>query len=180
MVHFLQLVKMETKSLPGVSPNLPIVRLADVEKDFELIQKPSSYIRDNIDWGNRYSYNWSLIEPVQYQSDENGLVSSKMWKDGSGVYSPSLSTRVYQLRLPIIAESLISDLIKRYGFAYRGGEFVEVEHKDFDLLIIHEVEEYKEIFASKGKAVMYVRYLGYADISSEIKLTSQKIDLISD
>ena len=50
--------------------------------------------------------------------------------------------------LPSIAESLISVLIKRYGLAYRGGDFIEIEHTDFDILIVHEVDEFKEVFAS--------------------------------
>jgi hypothetical protein len=38
----------------------------------------------------------------------------------------------------------------------------------------------KEVFAFKGKAVMHVRYYGYADINSVIENTAEKISLISD
>jgi len=180
ILPIMQLVMSETKTLPVADTNLPIVRLADIEKNPELKRESSSYIRDNIDWGNRYKYNWSLLAPVQYESEERGIISNKMWKDNSGVYSPSISTKVYQLSFPSTAESLISGLIERYGLAYRGGDFIEIEHTDFDILIVHEVDEFKEVFASKGRVVMHVTYYGYADIDSIISATAEKITLISD
>jgi len=180
ILPIMQLALSETRTLPVASTDLPIVRLVDIEQNPELARENSSYTRDNIDWGNHYKYNWSLFAPVQYESDENGTVSNEMWKDGSGVYSPSIGTRVYQLSFPSIAEGLISDLIKRYGLAYRGGDFIEIEHTDFDILIVHEVDEFKEVFASKGRAVMHVTYYGYADIDSIISATAEKITLIPD
>lgn len=180
ILPIMQLAMSETKTLPVVGTDLPIVRLAEIEQNPELNRETSSYIRDNVDWGNRYKYNWSLFAPVQYESEERGIISNKMWKDNSGVYSPSISTKVYQLSFPSAAESLISGLIKRYGLAYRGGDFIEIEHTDFDILIVHEVDEFKEVFASKGRAVMHITYYGYADIDSIISATAEKITLISD
>lgn len=171
-MSFVQLAKMETKTLPLTNIDLPIVRLADVEQNPKLVRDNSSYIQDDIDWGNRYSYNWSLLAPVQYESDENGIVPNEMWKDGSGEYSPSIRTRIYQLSLPSIVESLISDLVKRYGLVYRGGDFIEIAHSSFDRLIVHEADGFKEVFASKRKAVMHVRYYGYADLGSMSKIIS--------
>jgi hypothetical protein len=177
LLPFIQILMREIETLPLANVDLPIVRLADIEQNPNLVREASSYIQDNVDWGNRYSYNWSLLAPVQYESDEHGIVPNEMWKDGSGVYSPSIYTRVYQLNIPSMAESLISDLIKRYSIKYRGGDFIEIEHTDFDILIIHEVDEFKEVFASKGKVVMYIRYYGYIDINSVIKNTAYKINL---
>ena len=54
------------------------------------------------------------------------------------------------------------------------------KHPDLNLLIVHEEEDLKEVFASKGKAVMYVRYYGYADINSVIENMVEKITLISE
>lgn len=179
MLPFVHFTKMETKTLPIVSTDLPIVRLADVEQNPNLVRENSSYMRDNIDWGNRYTYNWSLLAPVQYESDEKGIVPNAMWKDGSGEYSPSIRTEVYELLLPFMAKSLISDLIKRYSLEYRSGDFVEIEPTDFDILIVHEVDGFKGIFASKGRAVMHVRYYGYADIDAIIHSVGEKISLIS-
>lgn len=86
---------------------------------------------------------------------------------------------VYKLNFPSIAEKLITDLIKRYSIEYKGGDFIKIEHSGFDILIVHEVDAFKEVFAAKGKAVMYVRYYGYADINSLIESTAYKMDLVS-
>lgn len=180
IVPFGQLIKSDTTTLPEANLDLPIVRLADVEQNPALVRGESSYMRDDVDWGNRYSYNWSPLAPIQYESDENGVVAGKMWGDGSGEYSPSIHTRVYQLRVPALADNLIADLIKRYNYKYSVGDFVETKHADLNLLIVHEEDERKEVFASKGKAVIYVRYYGYADINSVIENIVDKIKLIAE
>lgn len=180
IIPFVQLVKMDTKTLSEANLDLPIVRLADVEDNLALVRGEPSYVNDNVDWGNRYSYDWSPLVPVQYETDEQGVVPGKMWEDGSGEYSPAIHTQVYQLRIPSMADNLISDLIERYRYEDSREDFVETEHSDLDLLIIHEKKEIKEVFASKGKAVMHVRYYGYANINSVIENMVEKITLISD
>ncbi|HCX48490.1 MAG TPA: hypothetical protein DG757_05530 [Bacillus sp. (in: Bacteria)] len=180
ILPFLQLVKGETKTLPEESINLPFVRLADVEQDPALIRGESSYIKDNVDWDNRYTYNWSPFSPVQFETDELGVVPGKTWKDGSGEYSPSIHTRIYQLSVPSMADNLLSDLIKRYRYEENQEDFVKTKHPNFDQLIVHEEEGFKEVFASKGKAVMSVQYYGYANINSLIENIAGKIDLIAE
>ncbi len=176
IVPFVQLVKMDTKTLPEESPNLPIVRLADVEQNPALIRGESEYMSENVDWSNRYTTGWSPFAPVQYESDENGLIPGEMWKDGSGEYSPSIETKFYQLSIPAMADNLISDLIKRYNYRYPIEDYVETKHSSFDLLIVHEEEELKEVYASKGKYVIFVRYHGYADIGLVIENIVDKLE----
>lgn len=180
IIPFVQLVKMDTKTLPEANLDLPIVRLVDVEENPALVRGEPSYVSDNVDWGNRYSINWSPLAPVQYETDEHGVVPGQMWEDGSGEYSPAIHTQVYQLNIPALADNLISDLIERYRYEDSIEEFVETEHPDLDLLIVHEDKELKEVFAFKGKAVMYVRYYGYADINSVIEKLVEKINIISE
>jgi len=174
-----QLIKGDTKTLPEANLDLPIVRLADVEQNSALIREKSSYISDNVDWGNRYTYDWSPLAPVQYKTDEHGVVPGTMWQDGSGQYSPNIHTRVYQLSVPGMADQLIFDLIERYRFENSFDDYVKTEHPDFDLLMVYEDEYSKEVFASKGKGVIHVRYFGYADTNSLIKNIAYKLDLIS-
>lgn len=175
IISFAQFIKAETKTLPLDNTDIPIVRLADVEQNPKLVRKSSQSIQDHIDWGNRYSYNWSLLAPVQYESAEQGIVYNEMWKDGSGEYSPSINTKFYKLRFPSMADNLISDLMKRYDIAFEDGNFIKLNDIEFDILIIQEEDELKQIFASKGKAVMYVRYYGYANIDSLIDSISEKL-----
>lgn len=169
------LVKEKTATLPGSSPELPIVRLAEIEQNPDLI-RDEAYMRDGVDWANRYSYNWSPFAPVQYDTDESGIVPGKTWDDQSGDYSPSVHTKMYQLAIPVLADSLVSDLVKRYQ--YGNEQFIETEHPDLDRLLVHEKREAKEIVASKGKVVMYVRYHGYAELNAVVEETVGKMRLI--
>ena len=141
-----------------------------------MVRGESEFI-DNVDWGNSYSTNWSPFAPVQYESSENGLVPGELWADGSGEYSPSIETKFYQLSFPSMTDNLISDLIKRYNFDNESMEaYVETKNPHFDSLIVHVDEEFKEVFASKGKDVIYVRYYGYKDMNSVVKAIEEKLN----
>ncbi|NEY73946.1 DUF2812 domain-containing protein [Bacillus mesophilus] len=180
IVPFVQLTKMDTKTLAETNLDLPIVRLADVEENPTMVRGEPTYMSDNVDWGNRYSYYWSPLAPVHYETDEEGIVPGKMWEDKSGEYTPTIRTEVYQLNIPALADNLIVDLIERYRYEEDSEDYVETEHPDLDLLIVHEDREWKEVFAAKGKAVMYVSYHGYADINSVVENTVEKIKFISE
>jgi hypothetical protein len=174
IIPFVQLSKMETNTLPEGSVNLPIVRLADVENDPYLIRPEAEYMSDNVDWGNRVTSEWSLMAPLKYESDENGVVPGKLWEDLSGEYSPSIYTRYYKLRIPAMADNLVSDLVERYRYDNSPDEYVEKKHPDLDILIVHAEEDMNEVFASRGDTVMYVRYHGYADVSTVIENVVEK------
>jgi hypothetical protein len=76
-----------------------------------------------------------------------------------------------------MTDNLISDLIKRYKYENSMEDFVKMKNSSFDILIVHEEEEMKEVFASKGNTVMYVRYHGNADINSVIGNIEKKIQI---
>ncbi len=175
VIPFIQLVKMDTKTLPETSVDLPIVRLADVERNPELVRSGTTYMSDNVDWGNRYSYKWSPLAPVQYETDESGQVPGKLWDDKSGEYSPAIHTQVFELTFPDMADNLVSDLIKRYQYENRQEEYLKKNHPDLDLLIVHVEKEMKEVFASKGNTVMYVQYHGNANVGTVIDNVAEKI-----
>lgn len=175
IIPFVHLIKMDTKTLPEKDVNLPIVRLADVENDPNLERTEPTFIEDGVDWGNRYSYDWSLLSPVQYETDEHGLVRDKSWEDGSGEYTPAIHTQYYQLRFPDMAEHLVADLIKRYSFETIKVDFEVKKNPDLDLLIVREENGMKEVFASRGNEVIYVHYFGYADVNSVIENVVEKI-----
>ncbi|WP_291635472.1 DUF2812 domain-containing protein [Clostridium sp.] len=182
VIHpIMQMTMRKTKALPISSIGLPIVRLADVEQNPELVPEQPAYNRNNIDWNSRYSYAWSIVSPLQIESDERGEVANELWNDGSGIYSPNISNWAYKINLPYINEGVLSDLINRYGEKFKGAVYVEMEHPDFDKLIVHEGDYFgKEVFAAKGKGVIYIRYQGNASINSLIEAVAEKIKLISD
>lgn len=178
IIPFTQLVKMDTKTLPETEVDLPIVRLADVENNPDLVRSETEYMSDGVDWGNRYSYDWSPVAPVQYEADETGLVPGKLWEDRSGEYSPWIRTQFYKLRFPAMADNLISDLIERNRYEHTQEEYVEKKHPHLDRLIVHVEDDMNEVIASKGNSVMYVRYHGYADVNSVIENLIKKITII--
>lgn len=178
IIPFTQLVKMDTKTLPETEVDLPIVRLADVENNPDLVRSETEYMSDGVDWGNRYSYVWSPLAPVQYEADETGLVPGKLWEDRSGEYSPWIRTQFYKLRFPAMADNLISDLIERNRYEHTQEEYVEKKHPHLDRLIVHVEDDMNEVIASKGNSVMYIRYHGYADVNSVIENLIKKITII--
>ena len=166
--------------MPEASVDLPIVRLADVENNPDLVRAEPEYMSDGVDWGNRLTYDWSPLAPVQYETDETGLIPGKLWDGESGEYSPAIHTQVYQLMIPAMADDLVSDLIERYSYENTQEEFEEKKHPDLDQLIVHLEENTKEVFAAKGKTVMHVRYHGYADINSVIENVVEKMTALSE
>lgn len=168
IVPFTQLVIMDTKTLPHESPDLPIVRLADIETNPALERGESEYIRDGVDWSNRISTKWSPFAPVQYESDENGMVPGEILQ--------SIQTKYFQLSIPALADRLISDLVKRHNYADRVDDYVETKHPEFDRLIILEEKEMKEVYASKGKEVIFVRYYGNANVDLIIESIVERLE----
>lgn len=174
VIPFLQLGKMETKTLPADTPDLPIVRLADIEKNPDLIRDDSTYVSDDVDWGNHYSFNWSPIAPVQYDTLESGIIPEE-------VYSPYIDTEVYQLSIRSLADNLISDLIERNIYdIYEKDNFIETHHSNLDFLVVFEDDGMKKVIAHKGKGVMLVSYHGDADMDAVIASIIEKIQLISE
>ncbi|WP_339212241.1 DUF2812 domain-containing protein [Solibacillus sp. FSL W8-0372] len=173
----MQLIKMDTYTLPQEDIGLPIVRLADIEQN-PLLKRDEYYI-DEVDWANRYSTNWGIFAPVQYEVDESGIVEGRTWLDESGPYSPSISTEVYELTFQAFAAPLISDLIKWNSYEEEIDSYLEIDHATLDELLVYEEEGKKQIVAAKGKVVMYVRYYGYADVDHLIENVAQKIEVLA-
>lgn len=175
----IQILKSETLTLPEGDSDLPIVRLADIEQNPMLVRE-QYFMKDGVDWANSYSTNWSLFAPVQYESDEHGVIEDNVWGDESGTYSPSVSTEVYELTFQAFALPLVSDLIEWHSYGDETERYVEINHPEFDQLIVYEEVEKKELFASKGKVVMYIRYYGYAEMESITENAAQKIRLLAE
>ncbi|ATP40574.1 hypothetical protein CSE16_11215 [Solibacillus sp. R5-41] len=172
-----QIWKWETFTLPENGSNLPLVRLADIEQK-PLLVGDDNYI-DGINLADQYTSNWSVFAPVQYEFYESGVIKGGKWLGERGPYSPGVFTEVYQLTLKILAEPLISDLIKWHSLENKTDLFVEKQHSNFDRLIIYENKGLKQLIASKGKVVMYVRYSGNAGIDVLIENAAQKIRLLA-
>lgn len=173
-----QLKKMDNYTLPKNDENLPFVRLADIEQNPQLTR--DEYYTDEIDWANRYSTNWSIFAPVQFETDESGIIKDEMWLDKSGTYSPSISAEIYNLTFQAFAKPLLSDLMEWHTYGDERGSFIERKHPGLDYLVTHEDEEMKQLVASKDKVVMYIRYYGYAELDVLVENAAQKILLLAE
>lgn len=173
VLPIMTIMKSENYTMPEGKTSLPIVGLANIENNPDYLRK-SDYFQDDVDWGNRVRYEWSPFATIQYEANERGIVANMTWKDGSGVYSPSIHTQYYKLTFAAMADGLINDLLGRYIFKEHN-EIQLISHPDFDFLYIVEDAETKQIFASRGKNVLYIRYHGYVDINHIITLASQKL-----
>ncbi|WP_079526985.1 DUF2812 domain-containing protein [Solibacillus isronensis] len=178
LLPFYQLKKMDSYTLPTNDENLPFVRLADIEQNPQLTRDKS--YRDEVDWANRYTTNWSIFAPVQFETDENGIIKDEMWLDKSGTYSPSVSTEIYNLTFQAFAKPLLSDLMEWHTYGDERESFIERKHPGFDHLITREDEDWKQLVASKDKVVMYIRYYGYAEMDVIVENAAQKIMLLAD
>ena len=162
------------QTLPIESVDLPIVRLAEIEQNPNLVRE-EHFVDDQLDMLNQYSYNWSPIAPLQYESNENGIVPGQLWQDEDVTYSPSLRTEVYRLNFPSLSEKLLADLVRINMYE---GDVVEQESDVFDSLFIYEEEGSKKVFVAKGKSVVYVAYFGYADTANILQQIEEKMALI--
>ena len=99
LVPWMQIILDRTEALPLENKDLPFVRLADIEQNANLVRE-ESFDEENRDRLNEYHYHWSPFAPLQYETNESGIIPDLVWKDESGEYSPSIRTQVYKLIFP--------------------------------------------------------------------------------
>lgn len=175
-IPIVEIAQSKSYTLPEAPVELPIARLGEIENNPALERKALLNIR-GVDWGNYVSYDWSPLSPVKYQISEHGIVQNEMWDDNSGSYSPSIETRYFRLLFSSMADSLIDDLMERYLDGLEPKLTVqELDHASFDKLIVAQAGIMKEIFASSGNKVIYVKYFGKAQAEDIIALLPQAFD----
>jgi len=176
--HFISFGNIKTETLPEATNTLPIVRLADIEQNPDLIRGPAN-IYDNVDNNNYYTYRSSFFAPVQYDAWENGVIASKKWKTdvktGSKEYSPDIGISMYKLKYTSMNEWVLSGFINRNASTDKKN-FTEISNQNFDKLMVYQEKNTIELFAAKGKFVVWVLYNGNADLNTVITAVADKID----
>ncbi|WP_203248577.1 DUF2812 domain-containing protein [Sporosarcina beigongshangi] len=174
IMMFVQIALDQPRTIPIESDTSPIVRLAEIEQNSNLVIK--QYDKDGpVGWLNSYTYNWSPFAPIQYQANESGVIPEQVWSGSDRTYSPGLYMQVYQLWFPTMKDNLIDALIQESNFR---GEVTKVESDTFDILFIHQEEGLIEVFAAKGKGVIELRYYGHAASATILSVIEEKIALI--
>lgn len=169
-----EILQRETYSLNENTGHLPMIHLAEIEKNPDLKRQTGYLSDDGVDYLNMVREDWSPLAPVQYEINERGIVEDLMWDDNSGAYSPSIETRYYQLILTGMADNLIKDLEKKFA-DFHDPEMIirEEEVEGFDQLFVAESGIRKQVFAARGKEVIYVNYFGNASSQELIRLLPQ-------
>lgn len=173
-IPVVDIAKRKDYTLPEGNTNLPIIRLAEIEQNPNFMRE-TSYNSNDVDRGNRVSYDWSLLAPVQYEIDEHGIVNGEMWGDGSGKYSPSINAQFYDLTFGSMAQSVTLDLINRYVWRRDNIEIKEVNSSEFDKIYIAEDDIKKQIFAYLDNKVIHVTYYGKGKIEDILPLVSETL-----
>lgn len=173
-----QLFQMDTVTLPKEDTSLPFVRLETIESTPHL--ERDVFLVDGEDWRNSYSENWSLVAPVQYETNENFIRKEGQWADQNNSYKPSISSEIYQLRIHSLVAPLVDDLISKHTFGDETELFTERKHPGFDQLLVRENEYNKEFIFVKEQAVMYINYSGEVEADVIIKNAAKKIVLLTE
>ncbi|AFQ43368.1 DUF2812 domain-containing protein [Desulfosporosinus meridiei] len=173
IIPVVEIAQTKDYTLPEGNTNLPIIRLAEIEKS-PGFRRETDFSGNNLDRANRVSCDWSLLAPVQYEIDEHGVVNGEVWEDNGGVYSPSITTRYYKLTFGSMAENLTLNLINRYVWR-DNAEVKEVNQRSFDKLYMVEDGSRKQIFAYWDNQVIHVTYYGKERIEDIIPPLAQKI-----
>jgi len=179
LIPVMHLTQDTERNLPRVTDNsLPIIRLSEIEQDVRLERLEESVASGEVDWQNYYRSEWALLAEKQYKSSEQGIIYEEKWKDGSGIYSPTVRSRVISLRFKRLAKPLAKELLAYYGrpkeLANEGERFETWEDERVDLLSIHVSDPSLQVCAVKNNKVIFLSYYGYAKPETVIDVIAKK------
>lgn len=173
IIPVIQIAKSNEYTLPDMNTNLPIIMLADIEQNLNLMRE-QSYNNNDIDRLNRVRYDWSILAPVQYEINEHGIIDGEVWDDNSGKYKPSLTTRYYKVTFGCMSDNLTQDLINFYVFR-DNTKIIEINNSKLDKMYLTQEGMMKQIFAYLGNQVIYVTYYGTGEIEDIIPLVEEML-----
>lgn len=144
----------------------PYIRIVDIEQYEHVLE---------IDGDKWYSTDWSILAPLQYEVNENGVI-----KDSTGHYvnDPSIETNVYALQLQLLARPLVEDLVKWHTYPEEEVSFVRHEDAYFEELLVLDKGNKKEIIAASGKVVLYARYYGEAELERLLEQARNVVEAV--
>ncbi len=179
-IPVLQLTQNTEQTLPVVlETTIPVVRLSEIEQDARLRRAEGQASYGEVDLQNYYRSEWALLARKNYESSEHGLVYEENWKDGSGTYSPSIHSRMLELRFSQLVQPLAEDMIAHYGnpqeLAYRNEAFEVWEDDRFDFLSVHTADASIQVCATKDNQVIFLSYYGYVEPEKIINILAEKL-----
>ncbi len=156
---FVMMSQQVNQGIPENMETIPSISLTALENNVAYRQKSSPVYRGTGEYLNRLSIKGTLTVPKQYEVIEGGEIPSMMWPDKSGVYSPSLRTLYYEIRLSLITEPLFEHVIAHQMSSYMVAPLPK-QVKGFDEVYTIEEGIKKEIAFRKGNHVALISYYG--------------------
>lgn len=161
----LMMTKGWERNVADYEDPLPMIQLKDIQKEEEFSMDRDGYRNDEI------SYDWTELAPTIYELHQSGEVKSRMWDDGSGTYSPALSSDYYEVRFAFMGKHLVRELMEEtLGYhRYQSITYQELIYNGFDNAILVEIDGSQIFIGRIGKSVLYMRYYGYEDLSDHLE-----------
>ncbi|MBO1264622.1 DUF2812 domain-containing protein [Proteiniclasticum sp. SCR006] len=152
------------KNLAEITEPIPMIQLTDIEQTEGFVKDQDGYRNEEI------RYDWTELAPVIYELHQSGEVKGEMWADGSGTYSPYLSSEYYEVRFAFLGNPLVKELMEDAleFHRYRPIQHQELFIDGFDDAILVKSEDTQMFFGRIGRSVLYVRYHGYEDLSAHL------------
>lgn len=150
-----QVNQFDHLDLPKNTADLPVLRLHMIEPQNRLADLAKSEAED---WYNTLITNSTVFAPVQYETRERVPIL----QENEAAYTPTLTFKVTECMVPILASALYDELADHYDLA---GE----EHSvaAFDQVLVEQLyDDHIRLLTLKDKRVQYVDYQGEADIET--------------
>lgn len=84
---------------------------------------------------------------------------------------------MYRLTFPCMAEKTVSELLHKNIETSFAQNRIQTENPGFDELFVYEIAGGYQLFASKGRGVLYLSYYGEADADRVVSAAFNKIRL---
>lgn len=168
-----------SKSIEDCNEVLPTVSIFETESGKDCIIQDYVFDDDNsVNFNNYYSHEWTVLAPEILHIEQDGLVKDEMWEDGSGEYSPNISTDYYNLRFKFLRAAFVKDLIEYDSEMYKYKQITSEEILDtgFDYAYYVKEDETQYLYAYIDNKVVAVKYQGYGDLRQYIEQIADRVD----
>lgn len=142
---------------------LPYLALEEIETS-PAFAIDRSNLYEGKDHENYATFNTSLLIPAQYEIEQQGIVPDRRWADNSGIYSPSLEMRYYDLRFAFLTKPFFDSMLE--WFIYNESGYTDIFDDRIDEGILYDNEGSQHLFLRKDDHVLAVFYYGEEDLGT--------------
>lgn len=171
------------KSVDSINGVLPTVTIYEMEKGKDCIIEYDNKFNDvnSVNGNNYFDHDSSDLAPEILHIVQRGIVEGEMWEDGSGEYTPNITTEYYRLRFKFIRDAFVKDLIAHDAeFNYNEITSKEILNTDFDYAYLICENEMQYLYAYKDNKVIAITYQGYGDLKEHIEEIENRVEVFKE